>query len=126
MVKRCPKLKVLDIRRSQKITYHGLVAIIDGLHFLEYLGLPKSVGNELGLPETHWINGVEKILPYTINLPKMDALKSMRTLKELLIGYNSYSNEYQSILKSEIPQLRINVSNGFGFALTNKEDFRAI
>ena len=126
LVKRCPKLQVLDIRPSGKITYHCLVAIIDGLHFLEYLGLPESVGNELGLPGTHRINGVEEILPYAINLPKMDALKSMRTLKGLLIGYNSCSNEYQSILKSEIPQLRINVSNGFEVASTNEKDFRAI
>ena len=72
------------------------------------------------------INGVEESLPYTINLPKMDALKSMRTLKELLIGYNSFSNEYKSILKSEIPQLRINDSNTFEVALTNKKYFRAI
>ena len=126
LVKRCPKLKVLDVRYSKNVTHQGLVAISNGLLFLECLALSKSVGNELGLPGFEWINGVVKISPYNINGPKMDALKSMGTLKELLIGFNSASNEYQSILKSEIPQLRISVSNDFGVASTIKKDFRAI
>jgi hypothetical protein len=46
LVKRCPKLTVLDIRSNEKVTYQGLVAIIEGLHFLEYLGVPDSIGNE--------------------------------------------------------------------------------
>ena len=124
LVKSCPKLKVLDIRSNEKVTYQGLVAIIDGLHFLEYLGLPESVGNELGLPKGTWNN---EILPYTINLPKMQALKSMKTLKELLIGDSSCSNEYQSILKKEIPHLRKhsggqNGSNWFGVGAMNKNE----
>ena len=126
LVKSCPKLKVLVVCCDENVTYQGLVAISEELHFLEYLFLPESLGNELGLPRIEWINGVEEILPYTINLPKMDALKSMKTLKGLLIGYNSCSNEYQRILKSEIPQLRISVLNDFEVASTNKEDFRAI
>ena len=76
--KRCPKLRVLDICDNENVTYRGLVAISNGLLFLECLALPDSVGNELGLPKGTWNN---EILPYTINLPKMQALKSMKTLK---------------------------------------------
>ena len=74
------------------MTYKGLVAIIDGLHFLEILGLPDSVGDELGLPDN-------------VNLPRLRSLKSMKKLKELLIGEN-YSDKYQSIYLREIPRLR--------------------
>ena len=129
LVKRCPKLKVLDIRSNVKVTYQGLVAISEGLHFLEYLGLPERVENELGLPKVTWDN---KILPYTINLPKMQALKSMKTLKELLFEDNSCSEEYQSILKKEIPHLRkydensLCHSNTFEVAVTDTKDFRVL
>ena len=128
-VKRCPNLKVLDIRSNVKVTYQGLVAISDGLHFLEYLGLPERVENELGLPKVTWDN---KMLPYTINLHKMQALKSMKTLKELLFEDNSCSEEYQSILKKEIPHLRkydmnsLGYSNTFEVAVTDTKDFRGI
>ena len=95
LVERCPKLKVLDIRSNEKITYQGLVAISDGLHFLEVLGLPFSVGDDLGLPDN-------------INLSKMSKLRSMKTLEELFIG--DHFNEIQDILKREIPHLR-NLNN---------------
>ena len=91
LVKRCPNLKVLDIRSNEKMTYKGLVAIIDGLNFLETLGLPDSVGDELGLPDN-------------VNLPRLRRLKSMKKLKELLIGENDF--EYQSIFEKEIPPIR--------------------
>ena len=48
LVKRCPNLKVLDIRTNEKLTYQSVVAITEGLHFLEHLGLPESVADELG------------------------------------------------------------------------------
>jgi hypothetical protein len=83
----------------------GLLAISNGLKFIEYLGLPESVGNELGLPQFTLINSVFQMLPYTIKLPKMQALKSMKTLKELLIE-SSCPEEYQSILIKEIPHLK--------------------
>ena len=95
LVERCPKLKVLDIRSNEKITYQGLVAISDGLHFLEVLGLPFSVGEDLGLPDN-------------INLPKMSKLRSVKKLEELFIG--DHYNEYQDILKREFPHLR-NLNN---------------
>ena len=40
LVKRCPKLRVLDIRDNENVTYQGLVAISNGLLFLECLALP--------------------------------------------------------------------------------------
>ena len=129
LVKRCPKLKVLDIRSNVKVTYQGLVAISNGLHFLEYLGLPERVENELGLPRITYDN---KVLPHTINLTKMQALKSMKTLKELLFEDNSCSEEYQSILKKEIPHLRkydknsLCYSNTFDVAVTDTKDFRVL
>ena len=98
LVKRCPKLKVLDIRTTySKVTYQGLVAISEGLLFLESLGFSKTIEDELGLPNN-------------INLPRMEKLKSMKKLKELLIGFLSNTAEYQSILEREIPNLR---ENGF-------------
>jgi hypothetical protein len=132
LVKRCPKLKVLDIRSNEKVTFKGLVAISETLHFLEYLGLPESVKNELGFPVITWNNGVEQTLPYTINLSKIQALKSMKTLKELLIGNFSCSKAYQSILKKEIPHLRTNDmnflchSNTFQVAVADAKHFREI
>ena len=92
LVKRCPKLKVLDIRSNEKMTYHGLWAIIERLLFLEILALPNSIGDELGLPDN-------------VNLNKVHSLKSMKKLKELLIGDNM-SDEYQSSYLREIPRLR--------------------
>ena len=92
----------------------------------------KSVENELGLPELTWNNGVEQTLPYSINFPKMQALKSIKTLKELLIGDSSCSNAYQSILKKEIPHLRkydmnsLCYSNTFQVAETDTKHFRGI
>jgi hypothetical protein len=79
LVERCTKLKVLDIRTNQKVTYQGLVAITDRLNFLEDLGLPHSVGHELGLPDN-------------IDLSKMCKLRSVKKLKELFIG-RGYSDE---------------------------------
>ena len=103
LVKRCPKLKVLDIRTTySKVTYQGLVAISEGLLFLESLGFSKTIEDELGLPNN-------------INLTKMEKLKSMKNLKELLIGLLSNTAEYQSILEREIPNLREN-----GFSLERK------
>ena len=98
LVERCPKLKVLDIRSNEKITYQGLVAISDGLHFLEILALPFSVGDELGLPDN-------------INLSKMSKLRSVKKLEELFIG--DHYNEYQDILKSEIPHLNADYDDTF-------------
>ena len=125
--KRCPKLRVLDICDNENVTYRGLVAISNGLLFLECLALPDSVGNELGLPQCSVIDGVEQMLPYTVNLSKLQALKSMKSLKELLIRYNSDLNEYQSILQSEIPHLNKHEgSKSFKVALTNTNDFRGV
>ena len=81
LVKRCPKLTVLDICSNEKVTYQGLVAIIEGLHFLEYLGVPDSIGDELGLPKMAALG-----LPENIDLIKMGRLKSMKNLKKMLIG----------------------------------------
>ena len=92
LVKRCPKLKVLDIRTNEKMTYNGLWEIIEKLLFLEILAVPDSVGAELGLPDN-------------INLNRVHSLRSMKKLKELLIGEN-YSDKYQSIYLREIPRLR--------------------
>ena len=127
MVKRCPKLRVLDIRENENVTYQGLVAISNGLLFLECLALPDSVRNELGLPQCSLIDGVEQLLPYTINFSKLQALKSMKRLRKLLIGHNSDLNEYQSILQSEIPHLKKHEgSNSFEVAVTNTNDFRGV
>ena len=129
LVKRCPKLKVLDIRYNELVTYQGLVAIIEGLPSLEYLGLPDSVGDELGLPPAN-------TAPY--NLSIMRGLKSLKNLKELLIGDHhedsDYSKEYQSILKREIPHLREHVGgqiftdccNDLEVAVTDFREFRRI
>ena len=92
LVKRCPKLKVLDIRSNEKMTYRGLWDIIEKLLFLEILALPDSIGAELGLPDN-------------INLNRVRSLRSMKKLKELLIGEN-YSDKYQSTYLREIPHLR--------------------
>ena len=62
LVKRCPKLKVLDIRGNDKVTYQGLVSISDRLQFIEYLGLPKSIETELGLPNNINVPKVWKFL----------------------------------------------------------------
>jgi hypothetical protein len=43
LVKKCPKLKVLDIRDNENVTYQGVVSIIESLNFLECLGLPESI-----------------------------------------------------------------------------------
>ena len=56
----------------------------------------------------------------------------MKTLKELLVGNSSCLNEYQNILKKEIPHLRKHsgdqyCSNWFGVGAMNKNelnDFR--
>ena len=126
LVKRCPKLKVLDIRTNELVTYQGLVAIIEGLSSLEYLGLP-SIVIELGLP--HFDN---------IDLSKLHRLKSMKNLKELLIGDyeedSDYSKVQQRILKREIPHLREHVGgqiftdccNDFEVAVTDFKEFRRI
>ena len=122
LVERCPKLTVLDFRSNEKVTYQGLVTIIEGLHFLEYLGVPDSIGNELGLPN-HW-DGLQE----NIDLIKMDRLKSMKNLKVLLIGGLGRNDECQSILKREIPQLREYIGDSYKFevAVTNTEDFRRV
>ena len=119
LVERCTKLKVLDIRTNQKVTFQGLVAITDNLDFLEDLGLPYSVGHELGLPDK-------------IDFSKMCRLRSVKKLKELFIGRGfsdeyGYSDEYQSILKREIPQLRDSpVNDGILVAMTNTDDYRSV
>ena len=92
LVKRCPKLKVVDIRTNEKMTFNGLWEIIEKLLFLEILAVPDSIGAELGLPDN-------------INLNRVHSLRSMKKLKELLIGEN-YSDKYQSIYLREIPRLR--------------------
>ena len=129
LVKRCPKLKVLGIRSNDLVTYQGLVAIIEGLPSLEYLGLPDSIGEELGLPPAN-------TAPY--NLSKMQRLKSLTNLKELLIGEyyedSDDSKEFQRILKREIPHLREHVGgqiypdrcNDFEVAVTDFKEFRRI
>ena len=125
LVKRCPNLKTLDIRSNEKVTFQGLVAISDRLHFLEYLGLPESIGDELGLFEN-------------INWSKMCCLKSMKNLKELLIGdddiWDIIGDEYQGILKREIPHLRkhnggqINQACDYDLevAMKDTEDYKGI
>ena len=118
LVKRCPNLKVLDIRSNEEITYQGLVAITEGLHFLEYLGLPEGIADELGLPNN-------------VNLPKLRSLKSLKKLKELLIGdqdiWDIIGDEYHSFLRKEIPHLRkhkgIGFSNNLEVAMTDTTDF---
>ena len=128
LVKRCPKLRVLDIRENENVTYQGLVAISKGLLFLECLALPDSVRKELGLPQCSYIAiDVVQVLPYTIDLNKMQALKSMNRLKKLLIGYDSDLNEYQNILQSEIPHLEKHEgSNSFEVAVTNTNEFTGV
>ena len=121
LVKSCPNLKVLDVRSNEKITFKGLVAIIDGLHFLETLGLPNSVGDELGLPDN-------------VNLSKLHRLKSMKNLKELLFGeYGLNSLKYKSIFEKEIPPIRqhtggqvTDCGNDFEVAVTDINDFRDV
>ena len=111
LVKKCPKLKVLDIRYNENVTYQGVVSIIERLHFLEYLGLPESIVNELGLRNN-------------IDLVKTGRLKSMKKLKELLFG----DLEYQSILEKEMPHLRKYDGDSYDFevAATNTENFRSV
>ena len=111
LVKKCPKLKVLDIRDNENVTYQGVVSIIESLNFLECLGLPESIVNELGLPNN-------------IDLIKTGRLKSMKKLKELLFG----DLEYQSILEREIPHLRKYDGDFYDFevAATNIENFRSV
>mgnify|MGYP001217124361 FL=1 len=121
LVKRCPKLKVLDIRCNENVTYQGLVAIIEGLHFLEYLGIPDSLANELGLPN-------EDIdLESNIDMSKMCKLKSMKNIKEFLIGDVDRTDECKNIMKSEMPHLIVRKFVGksydFQVAVTNTEDF---
>jgi hypothetical protein len=117
LVNRCPKLKVLDIRTNEKVTYQGVVAIIERLHFIEYLGLPDSIGDELGLPDN-------------IDLSKMRMLKSMKKLKELLLG--NEGDEYHSIFKREIPHLRKHEGPNFfevalsSLSVTITKDFRFV
>jgi hypothetical protein len=97
LVKRCPKLKGLDIRSNEKMTYRGLWEIIENLLFLEILALPESIADELGLPDT-------------VNLNKVRSLKSMKKLKELLIGdediWDIGGVECKRILVKEISHLR--------------------
>ena len=104
LVERCPNLKVLDIRSNEEVTYHGLVAITEGLNFLEYLGLPNGIAEELGLPSN-------------VNLPKLRSLKSLKKLKGLLIGdqdiWDIIGEEYHSFLRKEIPHLRKYTGKGF-------------
>ena len=115
LVKRCPKLRVLDIRDNDNVTYQGLLAISNGLHFLEYLGLPTSVGIEFGLPQFTWIEfPVSKfqMLPYTLQVHKMQPLKLMKTLKEISLSHEMpYPEELQSLLRKEIPQLFLEQSD---------------
>ena len=80
-------------KNLERYLIQGLVAISEGLLFLESLGFSKTIEDELGLPNN-------------INLPKMEKLKSMKNLKELFIGFLSNTAEYQSILEREIPNLR--------------------
>jgi hypothetical protein len=64
----------------------------------------------------------------------MGRLKSMRNLKELLIGDDSEDDEYQNILKREIPHLRKheggqifrNMYNDLEVAMTNTKDYRGV
>ena len=116
LVKRCPNLKVLDVRSNQKMTYKGLVAIIDGLHSLEILGLPDSVGDELGFPDN-------------VNLSKLHRLKSMKKLKELLIE----ENDYRSIFEKENSPIREHTGGqvtgagcDFEVAMADINDFRDV
>ena len=111
LVKKCPKLKVLDIRDNENVTYQGVVSIIESLNFLECLGLPESIVNELGLPNN-------------IDLVKTGRLKSMKKLKELVFG----DFEYQFILEREIPHLRKYDGDFYDFevAATNIENFRSV
>ena len=118
LVKRCPKLKVLDIRSNENVTYQGLVAIIEDLPSLEYLGLPDSIGEELGLPND-------------IDYVKIGRLKSLEKLKELSIGdlNNSLHEEYQSILEIEMPHLKKyndDDSRQFEVAEINTEEFKSV
>ena len=125
LVERCPNLKVLDIRSNEQITYQGLVAIIENLRSLEYLGLPESIADELGLPNN-------------VNLPRLRSLRSMKKLKELLIGdqdiWDIGGDEYKSILEREIPLLRRhngdqmikNIPNDLEVAMTDTEDFKEV
>ena len=77
-----PKIESSRYSINEKVTCKGLVAISERLHFLEYLALPDRVGNELGLPGFDWIDDrIWQTLPYTINLSKMNVLKSIKTLK---------------------------------------------
>ena len=127
LVKRCPQLKVLDIRYNEKLTYQGLVSIIEGLHFLEYLGVPDSIANELGLPNMAALGRRSNI-----DLVKMGRLKSMKNIKAVLVADPDRTDECKSILKEEIPQLK-NCDDGelftkydFEVAVTNTEDFRRV
>ena len=113
LVKRCPKLKVLDIRTNEEMTYHGLWEIIEKLLFLEILALPDSIGAELGLPDN-------------INLNRVHSLKSMKKLKELVIGENC-SDKYQSIYLREIPHLRKHKGRcDLEVAMTKTKNFKGV
>ena len=118
-------MKVLDVRSNEKMTYRGLWDIIEKLLFLEILALPNSIGDELGLPDN-------------VNLNKVRSLKSMKKLKELLIGdqdiWDIGGVEYKSILEREIPHLRRHnggqiikdVQNDLEVAMTDSEDFKVV
>ena len=87
----------------------------------------------MGLPS---FNRSERTL--CIDLSKMRRLKSMKNLKELLIGDyhedSDYSKECQRILKREIPHLRKHVGgqiftdccNDFEVAATDFKEFKII
>ena len=101
LVKQCSKLQHLDIRGT-KVTWNGVSAIIDNLHFLECLALPSKIGEELGLATNK------------IDMLKMEKMRKMKQLKYLLIDSVNYLDEMlysmdkinnHNMLANEMPQL---------------------
>ena len=65
-----------------------------------------------------WIDDrIWQNLPYTINLSKMSVLRSIKTLKELLIGDSTDSEKDQNILRREIPHLKKFDHSSVGYLL---------
>ena len=53
----------LDIRTNDLVAYEGLVAIIEGLPSLEHLGLPNSIGEELGFEPGDQLLSINGVRP---------------------------------------------------------------
>ena len=109
LVKRCTQLRELDLR-TNNLTLSGMNLILENLSQLENLCLPIYIGSNIEF----WLD--------EINLAgAISRLKSMKSLKNLWIGYSEITNldldnnddlidiNYVSFtLKKQLPQLHVN------------------